>query len=640
MSSFVGLLSEGNLRNQGFLRGLSRGLGFGLAYAVAESILAYVPPATRLHLQAPLHAILESLAFDLALGAALGVAFAPLLRLRRGPPAHTIAMAAALASLVLGLSAAFRTARLLSATMVLATIALYAAGGLLSARPRLAWIPIPSALLLLLAAFGGPVLMAERGPRLEPSQSAPPVGAPNLLLIVMDTVRADHLNLFGYGRETAPNLARLAAQGALFERAISAATWTLPSHASMFTGLYPSAHGAHHEGNHLAASNTTLAEILHARGFITVGFNANPWITESNDMAQGFERLEPSWLMMTAPMNFLAYRIGSRLGLVFEDHGAAEVTDRFTRWVGQEWDGKRPFFVFLNYIESHFPYQVMPKDARGAFLPPGIDEGTMRRASDRAVGAQLFGDPVSARDAAIVRDLYDAGILYEDGLIARDLDALRARGALDGTIVIVVSDHGELFGEHGLFGHEMSLSERLIHVPLLIRFPRRVPAGTRVKTPVTTVSLLPTALDLLGLPAPPNLQARSLGPLLRGEPEPRSPILSEQHKFRGLVPGSYKVHGPFDQLGVRYRAFEEDGWKLVEDERGNRWLFRPAGDPDEQTDLAKDHPGVVARLAAARETIVRGLGLGPIDAKTLGPGGNAKLDPAARERLKSLGYVQ
>ena len=622
-------------------RGLLHGLGFGLAYALAEPLLTYVPSALHTHIQSPLPVILKAIAFDLALGALLGLVCTPLLARRRGGALHALAMVVLLGGVAFAVSPAFRTARLFNAATVALALVLFASALAAGARPRLARVRLPLAAALLAAVFGVPALLTPRGPALPRAKRAPPAGAPNLLLIVIDTVRADHLDLFGYRRETAPVLSRFAREGAVFDRAISPATWTLPSHASMFTGLYPSAHGAHHEGNHLSASNTTLAEILHAGGWITVGFNANPWLTESNGMAQGFDRLEPSWLSMTAPMTFLAYRIGARLGLVSPDHGAQEVTDRFTAWVASAWDGRHPFFAFLNYIEPHFPYEAFPPEARGLFLPPGTGVDAMRRASGRALGAQLFGDPVAAGDAAIIRDLYDAAIRYEDALIARSLDALRARGALDRTVVIIVSDHGELFGEHGLYGHELSLSERLLRVPLVIRFPPRVPEGLRIQTPVSTVAIFPTALDLLGLPPREGVQARSLGPLLRGEKRATTaPLLSEQHKFEGLIPGTYHEHGGFDRLGVRYRAFEEDGWKLVEDARGHRWLFRPADDPEEIHDSAAARPDVEARLAASRDVVVRGLGLGALDAPRLGPGGNVPLDPAARERLKALGYVQ
>ncbi|MDP3939318.1 MAG: sulfatase [Deltaproteobacteria bacterium] len=653
--------------------GLLRGLAFGLCFAVAEAILN-VPTALRMHLQAPPHAILKSLAFDLVAGALLGLALSPLLGRKRGGPLHTLLCVTALAAIVLWLSPRFMTAMVMAGVMLALTLALYAAGLWMRRRRTLAKLRLPIAIVLVVAAYGVPRALTPTPPAPPAAKASAPAGAPNVLLIVIDTVRADHLDAYGYSRQTAPTLARLAGEGAFFERAIAPGTWTIPTHASMFTGLYPSAHGAHHEGNLLALENTTLAEVLHENGYRTVGFNSNPFMTDSNGFTQGFERMEPSWLMMTAPMQFLAYRIATRAGLLFEDHGAREVTARFTKWVGEEWDGEKPFFVFLNYIESHFPYQVLPPDYRDRFVPEGTSEDAMREASDAAIGGQLFGDKVAEDQIALVRDLYDGGIVYEDGLIARVIEALKARGVLDNTAVILVSDHGELFGEHGLYGHEMSLSEQLIHVPLVVRYPGRVPAGLRIAAPVTTVSVFATALDLAGVPEPERVHARSLGPIfdvarktaggvglrsgpagdtttgaaapaggmrvMTTPPSSRSPIFSEQHRFEGIIPGTYKPQGPFDQMEVRYRALEEDGWKLIVDEKGNRWLFRPALDPGEETNLADKHPDVVARLARSQEQIVKGLGLGAIDAEKLGPGGDVELDPAAHDALKALGYVQ
>jgi arylsulfatase A-like enzyme len=619
--------------------GLIRGLGFGVAYAVAEALVAYVPVAIRMHLQVPLDTFLTATAFNLAFGALLGLLCSPLLSRRRGKLAHALACTALLAGVSWLTGGEYETAWLLNTIIVAGTLAIYALGLAMGRLPRLAPVRLPGAVLLLGGAFAVPALLTPPAPPLPEVRSAPPEGAPNLLFIVIDTVRADRFAR--HGRETAPVLARFAREGAVFERAISPATFTLPAHASMFTGLYPSAHGAHHEGNHLAASNTTLAEILHERGWITVGFNANPFITASNGMAQGFERLDPSWLMMTATPRFLGYRIAARLGVVFADHGASEVTEGWTKWVSETWDGKRPFFAFLNYIESHFPYNVLPPEERDRFVPEGTDEDAKRRSSDAAMGAQLFGDPVSEEYRTLVLDLYDAGIHYDDAMVARAIDALRQRDALDRTVVIIASDHGEMFGELGLYGHLVSMSESLLHVPLVIRYPPRVPPGLRIQTPVSTTGLFSTALDLLGVPPPANAQAASFAPLFDGDAAAAaSPLLSEQHKFKGMLPGTYKEKGPFDRLGVRYRAFEEEGWKLVEDSEGNRWLFRPEEDPEETQDLAGAYPDRVARLASKREAVTRALGLGALDADKLGPGGHVALDPAARERLKSLGYLQ
>jgi arylsulfatase A-like enzyme len=184
------------------------------------------------------------------------------------------------------------------------------------------------------------------------------------------------------------------------------------------------------------------------------------------------------------------------------------------------------------------------------------------------------------------------------------------------------------------------MSEGLLHVPLVVRYPPRVPSGLRVETPVSTTAVFSTALDLLGVAPPENAQAASFAPLFEGDAAAASPLLSEQHKFKGMIPGTYKEQGPFDRLSVRYRAFEENGWKLVEDSEGNRWLFRPEEDPEETKDLSGARPDLVAQLASRREMLIRGLGLGALDAEKLGGGGHVELDPAAREGLKALGYIQ
>ncbi|MFQ5457947.1 MAG: sulfatase-like hydrolase/transferase, partial [Myxococcota bacterium] len=595
-----------------------RRAGFGLVYALSEAAIAYLPNSMNMHLQAPLHAILKAEAFDVAFFALVGLAAAPLLRKKRGGLWHTLALAGVVAALSVWLTPAFLTAMLFSGAVLVATVALHALGLRLGRSARLRPLRLPAAVLLIIVVFMLPKLAVPAPPVLPAVKHEARAGAPNLLLIVTDTVRADHVNLYGYRRETAPHLAALAKEGTLFERALAVGTWTIPSHASMFTGKYPSAHGAHHEGNHLAYENITLAEVLHVNGYTTVGFNSNPFMTASNGFTQGFERMEPSWLMMTAPMTFLAYRIGARTGLVFEDHGAREVTERFTAWVGETWDGEKPFFAFLNYIEAHFPYHVMPLPERDHFLDGDVPVRAMRNASDAAIGGQLFGDPVAEEQIALVRDLYDAGIRYEDALIARVIDTLRARGVLDDTVVMIVSDHGELFGEHGLYGHEMSLSERLLHVPWLIRYPKRVPSGLRISVPVSTAAVFHTALDLLGIAPPEPPQVRSVVRVIDGIVSNVGPILSEQHRFRGLIPGTYKPQGPFDQMNIRYRAIEEGGYKLIVDSKGNRWLYRPKDDPEELKNLAEAEPGVVKQFQSRLDAVVASFKLGDIDADKLG----------------------
>lgn len=200
-----------------------------------------------------------------------------------------------------------------------------------------------------------------------------------------------------------------------------------------------------------------------------------------------------------------------------------------------------------------------------------------------------------------------------------------------------------MLGEHGgQFNHNRSLVEPLLSVPLVFRYPPRVPAGLRIGAPVTTAALMPTILDLAGLAPPDGLQTRSFAPLFDGASEEsvRSPLLAECYRDNGgIVAKDFKPRDDFDRLNVRYRSLEEDGFKLVVDSTGKSWLFQPEADPSESRDLSAEHPEMVRRLTESLHLLVEGYGLGELDREVDGDGEEREIDPEVRKRLEALGYV-
>lgn len=618
-------------------KALARGAGLALAWILVEA-------ADRLRVtwetgyRAPGLLIAVSTGVLLAVGLLLGFLWGPLLRLGRGTFWHPLALSASAAALLLGFAAPAGHFLFKYAGVGAATAGLYAAGLVLARRPAMRRAALGAGTVLALALLLAPLAGGaggEPGPRPAPARA----GAPNVLFIVLDTVRADRLDLMGYDRPTFPYLVELGREGAVFERAVAPAPWTLPSHASMFTGLYPSAHGAHHENNRLSEDRVTLAEILRRRGWETVAYSANPWISASTGLTQGFAVQDPVWLAQTAPEVSFAWLAASSLGWIEADNNGRAVTRAWLRWL-DGWDGERPFFAFLNYLETHFPYDRLPKEYLASFSPPGTSKDELAEASKAVVEAELHGWRVTPERAARVNDLYDASIRYEGDLIRRAVEAVRARGELDRTVLVLVSDHGDLLGEHGgLFQHTRSLVDHLLSVPLVVRYPPRIGAGLRISTPVTTAALLPTLLDLVGLEAPPGIQTQSFAPLFDGTAAPGSPLLAEGYAEDGrLEAPDFVPRSPFDRLGVRYRALEEDGYKLIVDSTGRQWLFEPLADPSESVDLAAEHPEVVERLSRRLETLVEGYGLGALDRRLAES--DAEIDPKVREKLRALGYVQ
>ncbi len=334
----------------------------------------------------------------------------------------------------------------------------------------------------------------------------PLASAPNILLLILDTVRASNLSVYGYPRETTPNLAQLAAAGVAFDRAIATSPWTLPSHVSMFTGRLP----YEFDTNFLipyGGEHTTLAEHLSANGYMTAGFTGNlVYCAYESGITRGFVhyedyRIVPSeFLVSTA----LGRRIARSRALhrllsdydVFGFKDAAVVTHQFLRWLGRR-PQNRPFFAFLNYMDAHEPY-LPPQRFAERFATDTVRRNDLTsyfiRWAARQDREQLSAEEVRAEVAA-----YDGTIAYVDEQIGLLLDELRAAGILQNTVVIVASDHGEQFGEHGLHVHGNSLFMPALHVPLIMAFDNRLPAGTRINTAVSLKDIPATLMSFAGL---------------------------------------------------------------------------------------------------------------------------------------------
>jgi len=363
-------------------------------------------------------------------------------------------------------------------------------------RRTLPWLAAAVALVFAGVESGG--WLRERM-AISALASAPP-SAPNLLVIVVDTLRADHLSGYGYARPTSPRLDRLAQEGALFESAFSASSWTAPSHASLLTGRYPHEHGVEWRTPRalLDGRYPTLAEALKERGYRTAAFSANSfWFTRPMGFGRGFIRFEdffqsPSDMALrTFYGRAFEQVVLRRLGI--EDFPArkraADINRSVLRWVDR--DREKPFFAFLNYMDTHDPY-LPPAPFRGKFsrspAPGGILNGRLGRYHPLMTSEELQGEI----------DAYDGAIAYVDDQIGRLLDELRRRAMLDRTVVLVTSDHGESLGERGFLLHANSLYLETIHVPLIFRYPEKTPAGARVTQPVTNAAAAATVMELVG----------------------------------------------------------------------------------------------------------------------------------------------
>ncbi len=362
------------------------------------------------------------------------------------------------------------------------------------------------AVLLVFAIVRGGAWLSERR---DLAQLPPPSQeAPNILVVVADTLRADHLSIYGYARPTSPNLDKFAQQGVLFERAFSTTSWTLPSHASLLTGRYSYEHGA--TGDKYDGRFPTIGEALQNRGYRTAAFSANTFFfSRPNGFGRGFNHFEDFFHNVADKAARTVY--GRRIFAMVmrrwlgEDIPGRKLTGdvdlAFLRWLDRPSD--RPFFAFLNYFDAHDPY-LPPQPYRSRFstrkAPGGHINSYVLRPAPPMTPEQLQGEV----------DAYDGAIAYMDDEFGKLLEELDRRGLTKNTIVVFTSDHGEAFGEHDQFTHRNALYAPLIHVPLVVRWPGRVPEGLRLASPVTNASLPATLLEMLGLPSDSTFPLHSL----------------------------------------------------------------------------------------------------------------------------------
>lgn len=444
-----------------------------------------------------------------------------------------------------------------------------------SRGPALAVLPLLLASLL--------VLIACRG---EPEP------ARNLVLVVIDTLRADRVGSYGAERETTPALDAFGRQALRFERAYSAAPWTQPAMASIFTGLAPSGHGLVYLGQPLPRTLPTLPELLQSHGFATGAVVSHVLVGREYGFARGFERFDQE-------------AAGGH-----EAISSPRVTERAIAMLEALEAGGSRFFLFVHYFDPHYSYQHHPgvgfaPEQRGR-VKGGAPIELLWRLEERIEPAEL----------AQVRALYDEEIRFTDDSLARLLAALRRSGRLEDSVVVVTADHGEEFLERTRIGHAASLYDELLRVPLWIAAPGR-PAGV-VASPVSTAALAPTLLELLGLPSSLRPGARSFAGLLSGAAaEEAPPVFAETRHF------------------ANKRAIVDGRHKLVLDRQGGPTeLYDLRRDPGERENLAAREPEQVARLGAALEAhLERQRALG-----TVAPA--PRLDAEERELLRGLGYLR
>lgn len=482
---------------------------------------------------------------------------------------------------------------------------------------------------------------------------------PNVLIIVWDTVRADHLSLYGYDRPTTPKLVKRARSGLVFERAISPAIWTPPSHASMFTGYSPPHHGVKATYKWLDGHHVTLAEWLGEQGYETYAFSANPYLSTDTNLVQGFGQVDNTF---QGDWKKAARKV-TRAKLIDEDastdisprwkpangqrgsgsthpykDGGPVAHEAFVKWLEARAEPERPWLAYLNMMEAHIPRIPSIESRKALQSDAEIVTALVTDVAQVNLLAYTFGQrSYSEEQLTAIRGTYDAALRDLDTITHTLLSDLEARGLLDDTIVVLTSDHGENLGEHGMFGHKFGVWDTLVHVPLVIWYPEHLEPG-RVPFPVTNLDLFHTLLTLAGV-TPPDTGFEGRGDLIaqtRALPvfsflmETTPVSINRMSKLYNL--------GDLSRWFATYRSVEDSGWKLIEVSDGDRQLYQVNADPGELRDVIDEHADEAARLQSLLDAHIASIT--PYD-----PALRTELDqspeiaPSTQGMLEQLGYL-
>jgi arylsulfatase A-like enzyme len=440
---------------------------------------------------------------------------------------------------------------------------------------------------------------------------------PNLLLIVIDTARADHFGCYGYDRPTSPRIDGLAGTGTLFGHAVSQSSWTLPATACILTGLYSTRHLAINPSSSIPLWRDTLAEVLQERGYRTGAVVSHVLVSSKYNFDQGFQHFDESNLSdpfsVTSP----------------------EVTDGAIRWLKK--NRRDPFFLFLHYFDPHHVYNEHPGFEFSQVYNGWVDP----KARLQDVWSRRWH--LKTEDLDYIRALYDSELAFTDHHIGRVLDELQRLGLEESTIVAITADHGEEFMEHGWLGHTRHLYEETIHVPLIVRDPTRPNLPSRLEAAVELTDLMPTLVEMLGVSWDGGgVDGQSLLPYLQGGAPPDTVLFSEfceRPVAQRVLPGesSEGTGTPYGDL----RSMQTGRWKIVYNAAGDTYeVYDLVSDPGETVNLntpeSKQDFGVLRESLIDWMTAIQELAL----AESEGSGSIITLDPETEERLRALGYIQ
>lgn len=463
-----------------------------------------------------------------------------------------------------------------------------------------------------------------------------PKTRPNVLIYMIDTLRADHASLYGYPRDTTPFLKKLSATGVVFDDCQAQATWTKPSIASLLTSIYSYTHGIFNDYDTIPKGAVPLAEQLRAAGYVTADITASPWAGKITGLQRGFDYV-------------MEFPVIQRHRTDAADRGtdSAAVNKVVFPWLERHHD--EPFFLYAHATDPHAPYRP-PAGFEEKFANPAETAQFNREYASLRDQGQYGGGTVVSREGCRKNgidpdkfinqavDRYDGEILHNDANLESLVGKLKQLGVLDNTLIVVVSDHGEEFWDHGWTAHGHSLYQELTHCVFLMWNPKLLGGARRVTQPVQLIDVMPTLLDLLNVKAPDIVQGQSLVPLILGRPfHRRTPVMTSRFAHPNAKPNGFVPENRINTFSV-----VEANWKLIYREKGrdvglNRVeLYDRRTDRTETNNVAGAHPQEVERMLAE---------LGKwVDAQkqiraVLGKGARSTLDQQTLDQLRSLGYI-
>ena len=470
---------------------------------------------------------------------------------------------------------------------------------------------------------------------------------PNIIILLLDTARAQSFAGYGYARPTSPHIDALAAESTVYEQAIAPGCWSLPSQISLLTGMFPAKHGAHEL--HLSYDHRypMLPEVLREAGYHTLGISPNSWMSDEFGGTHGFEHYLKLWqyrpTVPSPPMQASGVGVWLDRKLqrwywrhVFPRRNHAQQVNRHLRALVTR--TPEPFFLYAIYWDMHLPYAAQERYA-SRWLPAGVNwrqAQSVNRDPLKYLAGQIS---MSEEDFAVLQGCYDGALASLDAEIGALVAWLRQRGTLDRTLLIITSDHGENIGDHGLMSHAYSLHDTLIHVPLIVRYPALFPPGQRVTQQVQLTDLFPTILDVLGLDAPQVRQELQGVSLLAPSPDTQEERLAYAEMLaphpsmaalnRRTGSPEHTPHPAFDRA---LRCLRTPATKVIWASDGNHALYDLRLDPHETTNLYAQEPQFAQEYLDLLEA-----GRPPVGAPPLPPA--PPMDPAMRQRLRDLGYL-